>query len=176
MNRHKDVHDVTVPTPVRCPKVCGHDPQDEENYDLAASENKFVPKKAQFSAKIPSLWKTADILCRSTSLRSFGDPVFGAGSTMVIEVEFWDSDVADLGRRAFHCIKYCARMKAMMDVRLNASVDPVLAIQANVPGNLKKIHLAAPHSTFHDPQGAAEMRCRRCLPGVRLKPVWRRSL
>ncbi len=60
MNRHKDVHDVTVPTPVRCPKVCGHDPQDEENCDLAASENKFVPKKAQFSAKIPRFWKTAD--------------------------------------------------------------------------------------------------------------------
>ncbi len=55
----------------------------------------------------------------------------------MIEVKFWDSDEADLGRRAFHCIKYCARMKAM-DVRLNACVEPVLVIRANVPGDLKK--------------------------------------
>ena len=60
MGRTGKVHDVIIPTPVRCPKIRGHDPHDEENCDLAASENKFVPKKARFSARIPRFWKTVN--------------------------------------------------------------------------------------------------------------------
>lgn len=57
----------------------------------------------------------------------------------MIDVKIRDFDEADLRRGVFHCIKYCAVMKAIdVDVRLNASVGPVLVIQANVIGDLKK--------------------------------------
>ena len=60
---------------------------------------------------------------------------YGSTSTVVIEVKSIDSDVADLRRGVFQCIKYRAVMEAM-DMRSETKVVPVLVTQTPLPGDL----------------------------------------
>ena len=70
----------------------------------------------------------------------------GPNSTVAIEVKSCDSDLADLRRGVFQCIKYRAVMEAM-DIRADPNIIALLVTQTSLPGDLQ--HLLRRHDIGH---------------------------
>ena len=62
----------------------------------------------------------------------------GPSSTVAIEVKSCDSDLADLRRGVFQCIKYRAVMEAM-DIRADPNIIALLVTQTSLPGDLQDL-------------------------------------
>lgn len=62
----------------------------------------------------------------------------GPSSTVAIEVKSCDSNLADLRRGVFQCIKYRAVMEAM-DIRADPNIIALLVTQTSLPGDLQDL-------------------------------------